>query len=494
MSEPKLSKYITWFLYGYLTLPICIFLVGWLKWYLWLPGLLAVGYGLYRMSRQGFALECPAFTKKSWYRLAVLAVLLCLLVITAGIGRLVWQNSDQAYRNTIFQVLVKDAWPVTSDAFTETNRGFIYYIGFWLPAALVGKAFGMQAGYLFQILWALLGLLAVFFLLCILQKKVSFWPMAVFLFFSGLDVVGVFCLDRGLFSTNWLVAQLEWWPLYKYQYSSMLTQLFWVFNQAIPAWVITLLLLAQKDNRQVVYIVSLALLHCTFPFIGMIPIVLVLVAGRALPALRKGGEELKAYARELFTFQNVVAGGFIGIVSFLYLVGNLAGNQVGSISDQVNRTGNEVPALRMALVFLLFVLLEVGVYLLAVAKYQYRNRWFWVILLLFLVIPNIKVGTSKDFCMRASIPALVILILLILDTLRQAWKKRDRLTVALLCGLLLLGAVTPLTEILRTGQGTYQAAVTGDAMTEEAEEKNIYIGPNFAGETEGNFFFTWMAR
>ena len=68
MSEPKLSKYITWFLYGYLTLPICIFLVGWLKWYLWLPGLLAVGYGLYRMSRQGFVLECPAFTKKSWCR------------------------------------------------------------------------------------------------------------------------------------------------------------------------------------------------------------------------------------------------------------------------------------------------------------------------------------------------------------------------------------------------------------------------------------------
>lgn len=38
------------------------------------------------------------------------------------------------------------------------------------------------------------------------------------------------------------------------QYSSMSTLLFWVFNQAIYAWLILCIILAQKDNRHIVFI------------------------------------------------------------------------------------------------------------------------------------------------------------------------------------------------------------------------------------------------
>lgn len=37
-------------------------------------------------------------------------------------------------------------------------RGLIYYIGYWLPAAVVGKVFGLTAGYYFQYVWAIIGI------------------------------------------------------------------------------------------------------------------------------------------------------------------------------------------------------------------------------------------------------------------------------------------------------------------------------------------------
>ena len=38
---------------------------------------------------------------------------------------------------------------------------------------------------------------------------------------------------------------IEWWARF-YQFSSFTTQLFWVFNQAVPAWIATLLVLSTK--------------------------------------------------------------------------------------------------------------------------------------------------------------------------------------------------------------------------------------------------------
>ena len=44
-------------------------------------------------------------------------------------------------------MLVWYDWPLVKDVtinnLTET-RGMIYYIGFWLPSAIIGKIFGMR--------------------------------------------------------------------------------------------------------------------------------------------------------------------------------------------------------------------------------------------------------------------------------------------------------------------------------------------------------------
>lgn len=86
-----------------------------------------------------------------------------------------------------------EKWPVTATFTSDTGtdgRGMVYYIGFWLPAAAIGKFFGIAAGYVAQYVWAVFGICVFYALICLWRKKVMVWPLFVIVFFSGLDVVG----------------------------------------------------------------------------------------------------------------------------------------------------------------------------------------------------------------------------------------------------------------------------------------------------------------
>lgn len=65
------------------------------------------------------------------------------------------------------------------------------------------------------------------------------------------------------------------------------------------------------------------------------------------------------------------------------------------------------------------------------------------------VLPVERFGVADDLVMRASIPALMILSIAFADTLAIAWSKHRGLFATGLC-LLLLGAVTPTKEIIRS--------------------------------------------
>lgn len=84
------------------------------------------------------------------------------------------------------------------------------------------------------------------------------------------------------------------------QYSSHSTQLYWVFNQAIYGWLLTLMILNEKKKENLILYWSCGLLECTFPFVGMIPFL-------ALQVFRKDQGETSL--RPLFSVQNIVGGG-----------------------------------------------------------------------------------------------------------------------------------------------------------------------------------------
>lgn len=488
--------------YLYIALPFLIFAAGWMKIYIAIPTIIIVGYCLWKIYQEAHKMWIPEFTKDNIIKICFIVFVIAMWVYMSGIGKFVFQNSDHTVRNTIFNLLVERKWPVKNYDILPRNAGvlqatgLIYYIGYWLPSAIVGKLFGLRVGYYAQAAWAVLGISLVYYFICEKAKKVIIWPLWIFIFFSGLDIVGVWITDTDVtaYVNIW---HLEWWGT-PYQFSSMTTQLFWVFNQAIPAWICTMLVYAQKNNRNLVFIAGCSLLTSTFPFIGILLIITFVCLTRNYEETKSSlkvsrVEKMKIHIgcviKDTCTIQNILGGGTIGILSFLYLKGNLSG-AVKMHEDQNNfMLQNSLPKL------VLFLLLELLIFAVLLYKYNKDNKLYYFIFMMLCIIPIIKVGYGTDFCMRVSIPFLFIIMLMCMETLQRAWKEQAYLLFAGLSFVLLIGSVTPLMELKRTWTYTYQRINDGEIVyAEDYDEVEILNGSNFSGDIEHNFFFEYIAK
>lgn len=325
----------------YLLLPILIFSIGWCKWYIGVLMSCVIAAGAYLSIRKYMSSRSVERTYFSvnrrtlWTCLAVV-IIIALWVVLSGIGGYVWQNDDHLYRNTLFNVLVKEDWPVVRSMEIDGSvreRGLVYYIGFWLPAGLIGKLFGQEAGYAFQCVWAIVGIIIFYSMICYWRKKVSLWPLLIFVFFSGLDIIGTLCNGDSIMSL-WGVGHLERWPAI-YQYSSMTTQLFWVFNQSIPVWIACGLLFLRPHPQNCILIWSSVMLTSTLPFIGLLPYVIYIICKGDRPIAQYGS--VSRYFKEVWkgavTIPNIVCGGAIGIISSLYLIQNATGGMLQKIAQ-----------------------------------------------------------------------------------------------------------------------------------------------------------------
>ena len=396
-------------------------------------------------------------------------------------------------------MLVRFDWPIynydvklelVSEGVKATS--LVYYIGFWMPSAVIGKIFGINSGYAFQVFWSVLGILLVYYFLCARKKQLLIWPLIVLIFFSGLDIVGRYFMWGDIPDIS-PMEHLEWW-ITPYQYSSMTTQLFWVFNQAIPAWLCTIFAFMQKNNRSIVLILACCMLPGTFPFVGLLVLVLFWMFSRKYPLSgTTTAEKIKDYiyqfVQDSFTFQNFFGGGIIGIFSFLYLKSNIASGSFMQQSTYGISYNNHLSK------YLPFILLEVGVYFIVLYKYNRKSKLYWFLLINLLVIPPIKIGNSGDFCMRVSIPALFMLMLLTIDGIMQARKEGNKYILCSVIILLVIGSITPIHEITRTLTNTRERLYT-DIQVYEASvtDYELLNAGNFSGSTENSFFFKYIAR
>ena len=100
-----------------------------------------------------------------------------------------------------------------------------------------------------------------------------------------------------------------------------------------------------------------------------------------------------------------------------------------------------------------------------------------------------------DFCMRASIPALILLYLLIIQTLDISYIKKDYLIITILTVLLLVGSVTSSAEFHRTISKTSQEIQEGLTLVGLREsDENILMGYNFSGNVNNNLFFQYFSK
>ncbi|MDR2567548.1 MAG: hypothetical protein LBC97_16150, partial [Bifidobacteriaceae bacterium] len=142
----RLSSWPVRAAYVYLLIPAVLFLAGWLKWWWLAPILAGVGFGFWRMWVQAPKVWVPAWNRRTVLVGGAVLAILGLGVIFSGIGGISYQHWDHAWRNAIFEMLVAQPWPVVVDS-PLGDIPLTYYFGFWLPAALVGKAAGLAAGW-----------------------------------------------------------------------------------------------------------------------------------------------------------------------------------------------------------------------------------------------------------------------------------------------------------------------------------------------------------
>ena len=459
----------------YLLLPNLIFIIGYTKPTISIPLSTAL------LTASFFAIKhFPTKTldyKKVKKVLIASGCILLLWVVISGVGGLVWQNRwDHKFRNAVFNDLVFNNWPVSCG----TER-LCYYLGFWFPSAIVGKAFGIEFGYLFQLVYAVVGVFLTALLMFEYMKSVKIWYVLVLVFFSGMDAVVLLLQNRsvgGVISSVFHGTHMELLLQY-FNSSSNTTLLFWLYNQIIPFWVGFLLLLLQKTNRSIGLIYACMVLFCPFPAVAIFPIVIYLMLRRNVDA-ETNYEKIGTRIKTALSFQNAISV-FLAIVVGSFLASNHSSKAISVLSIDV----------KTLLKFFVYFLVEYGVFLLLIYPQKKKDRILQLLIAVTIPTSFVVMGSSYDFAWRTCIPLSFYLMLSIIEYLEHEKQKQFR-TVLLIVALL-VGMLTPVSEMLRTARGEYhvlmgQENAKSDALDSIFEYDNNECRDNFISDGTGLFF------
>lgn len=500
------------FALSYLTAPLAVFFAGYLRAPFAVVGLAVLAFAWWYavcktpqvkqvgQEEQGITLSVP--------KLVLLFALMLLWGYLGGQTGFFYQNSDWGYRNAIYRDLITNSWPVY---YPQKDTALVYYIGHWLvPAALtkpVYALFGLDAAWMFARMalwgWTALGTyLAALNLLVYLRAdtgKKQGIGLLFLIFFSGMDILGALYSSRLPDLLAYDAMHLEWWTN-DFQFSSLTTCLFWVFNQTVGAWLATVCFLQEKDCRNYLLLGTACLMCGPFPFVGLV--IFMVVRGIVLLAQRQKGVLQSAFSPAnvlvLVVVLSITASYFLANNAFGYSVlgETVAGNQTA----QQTFGQNVLTSLQKDM--LVFYLLDAGIYLLLLWRQNRRSWLFYTCAVSLFIIPFFKVGQGCDFCMRVSIPAIFILMTLcaryFIALVGTKWRDgtlAQHAVTILLAATLLIGACTPAMEIYR---GICHIAKEGTFCLENEEPYTLADRPvslNFETQNcENKLFFTYFAK
>lgn len=424
---------------AYLTLPLAIFVIGWLQLWIALPLLACLIYGLRALAgRTAAGGEHLPVTR---LHLIVAILVACAWTYLGGIAHFMFANADWYVRDAVLHDLVVSPWPVGYGALPGGESVLRAPLAFYLPAALAGKLLGLHAAHLALAAWTVTGV--TLFLLQVLSLAPSRLQTAlivclVVVLFSGLDVVGGLINTGPRYIAYWrLGSHIEWWAGI-YQYSSMTTQLFWVPNHALAGWLLIGLLCRDRrgtplDSLLPVVVVASAL-WSPLTLLGALPF----IAWKVL------GDMLRERSIQLLHPRVWAPAFLIGLAVAAYLMLDVDHISRGWSTDYghdgfVARLANQAQ----------FFLLEAGLIGIAILSLR-RCTIVSLALIILALLPFARFGPGNDIVMRGSIPSLVVLaIAAALALAGKASGSDARWKKIVLGGLLAVGAVTPIQEIAR---------------------------------------------
>ncbi|MBR4914691.1 MAG: hypothetical protein IKZ42_05390 [Clostridiales bacterium] len=518
----------------FISLPMLCFFIGWLKWYFAVPACLALVICIISLDDNNKLLKMLSKKKADVSaspdndkKLVISRTMLIVVILASfaylffcGVGRLWSQSDDYLWRNAIFRDLIIKKWPVFYDTY---DGALSYYIGTWLPAAIVGKiAYSMGAGTepsfmvgnVTLLIYCTFGMSVLFLLLLMYFKttkpKQAAFIIIGFVFFSGMDFVGnEFKIDS---------FHIEWWAL-TFQYSSLTTCLCWVFNQTIIPWVCTALLLHEKTVSNYVLIGMACLFSGPFPFIGFFIFCLAMGIKRLVDMVKE--KKGKDFVKEIFSVSNICSVLFIFPIVGSFLLAN----------TMMSKYKSDEPiflpptwCFENYILYILFLLFEVLIFAALIAKPNRKNYLFYVMLAQLIIYPIFNVGINSDLTMRSSISAIFMLYVFCYQYMLtnpmisprnpkakskenfESLISRINLLHIVLVVCLLIGAITPGVELARGFGRVYYRGLNDRAtdfvITLERdynpvpyEEKDDWPPTNFVAlDYDNTIFFRYFAR
>lgn len=408
---------------AYLLLPALVFAAGFLA-LPWAATCLLAGLGAFAMMpgwRGGWPISARAM-------LACAAGALVWGFGASGTHHLLYAAVDWQIRDAVLHDLATGPWPVLY-AIGDLAWLLRAPLGYYMPAAAVGRLGGIAAAQAALFLWTALGLFLVLALLAALardvlpgRRSVALVLALVFVSFGGLDLLPNLWLDatEGEGIGAYWGRGGEWWAR-EFQFSGHLTLLLWVPNHALPAWLPALLLLRHARQPRFAAMAGLPLAAAAIwaPLsalgAGVLTGAAFLLAG--WPVIRGA---LAGPANWLAVLLVVPAGLFLMAGSSSIPHGFLFGIH----------GWDSLPRL------LLFLLLEVGAIAAAVLLLA-RSRLLAVAVGLLAIVPLYVFGPGNEMTMRGGIAALACLAVtgaLALLHAAPGWRR------ALLAALLAIGA------------------------------------------------------
>ena len=411
---------------AYLSVPALIFAAGWFT-----PPL-ALGVGVAGVAALWLApwrarMPAPA------HRLALCLVLgLLWAVLASGTHHGLHAAADWQVRDAVLRDLSLPPWPVAY-ALGEQEWLLRAPLGYYMPAALAGRAAGFGAAQVALYLWTALGLALLLMLLDAIARRIgrgrrgAFVLLAlVFVVFGGLDIIPNVILDSragaGAFA-SWGRGG-EWWDRV-FQYSGHVTLLVWAPNHALPAWLCSLLVLRHGRHPDFARGAATPIAGAMF----WTPLGAVGAALLALVAMlrRPFGPVLRAW---LAPANLLAAACSLPLMAFL-----TAGSAAISHGWLLARLDPAAGLARWALL----LALEVLPWALGIGLALRGGRLFRAALVLLVALPAYVFGPGNEMTMRTGIAPLAVLA--VSATAALLAPGASRIARALLVATLLLGAL-----------------------------------------------------
>lgn len=432
----------------YLAVPIFIFLLGWFE---WLPGLLlaaifATGLGIALRS------DLAPWRHRPETKAFVLVVLVAILwTLFGGAGHYYYANAhDWIIRDAVLRDLTVASWPPGYQV-NETQTFILRAgIGYYLPAATLGKVFGPELADFFLWCWTALG--TAIFLLLLPITRAKPWRMAAALFvvvtFSGMDILAVMFPDYHEGNLPMPGAFLDWWivPPPLVHYWSNTTHLFWSPNHTLPAWIATAFVVRNWYHpRLLTYATAITAtlpVWSPFSFIGLLPFL-------ALRALQSPGDARRSVNPVL-----IACCLSIFAVTVLYLTAGVGRIQFGATATTTPEWGNFdyrkdfEHYLTFTENYFFFITFKFGVLAMLVWRHLERSMSLLAISIL-LLLPFVSFGPGNDLSINGAISAQTILCIATINFFQSAAFPRRIAKSALVVFVVLAGAVTPLFEFQR---------------------------------------------